>query len=102
MFEYKDFLIETDKFALNIGPSHPATHGVLRVLVKLDGETVINAEPIIGYLHTGMEKYAEFRTYHQAETITDRVDYVAGVSNNLGYILTVGKLCGVKAPKRSE
>ena len=102
MFEYKDFLIETDKFALNIGPSHPATHGVLRVLVQLDGETVIHTEPIIGYLHTSMEKFAEFRTYHQAETITDRMDYVSAASNNLGYILTVEKLCGVKAPKRAE
>ena len=102
MFEYKDFLIETDKFSLNIGPSHPATHGVLRVLVQLDGETVVNAEPIIGYLHTSMEKYAEFKTYHQAETITDRMDYVSGASNNLGYILAVEKLCGVKAPKRAE
>jgi NADH-quinone oxidoreductase subunit D len=62
----------------------------------------VHAEPIIGYLHTSMEKYAEFRTYHQAETITDRMDYVSGASNNLGYILTVEKLCGVKATKRAE
>jgi NADH dehydrogenase subunit D (EC 1.6.5.3) len=102
MFEYKDFLIETDKFPLNVGPSHPATHGVLRVLVQLDGEVVVNAEPVIGYLHTSMEKYAESRTYHQAETITDRMDYVSAASNNLGYILAVEKLCGVKAPKRAE
>lgn len=102
MFEYKDFLIEVDKFPLNIGPTHPSTHGVLRVMVQLDGEIVMKAEPIIGYLHTSMEKYAEFRTYHQAETITDRMDYVSGASNNLGYILTVEKLCGVKAPKRAE
>ncbi len=102
MFEYKDFLIEVEKFPLNVGPTHPSTHGVLRVLVQLDGEVVVNAEPIIGYLHTSMEKYAEFRTYHQAETITDRMDYVSGASNNLGYILTVEKLCGVKAPKRAE
>jgi NADH dehydrogenase subunit D (EC 1.6.5.3) len=102
MIAQKDFLIENDKFVLNIGPSHPATHGVLRVLVQLDGETIIHAEPIIGYLHTSMEKYAEYKTYHQAETITDRMDYVAGASNNLGYILAVEKLCGVKAPKRAE
>ncbi len=102
MFEYKDFLIETDKFALNVGPSHPATHGVLRVLVKLDGETVVHAEPMIGYLHTSMEKLAEHRTYHQAETITDRMDYVSGASNNLGYILAAERLCGVKASKRAE
>ncbi len=102
MFEYKDFLIEVDKFSLNIGPSHPATHGVLRVLVKMDGEVILDAEPIIGYLHTSMEKCAEFKTYHQAETITDRMDYVSAVSNNLGYILAVEKLCGVKAPKRAE
>ncbi|MHB1678924.1 MAG: NADH dehydrogenase (quinone) subunit D [bacterium] len=102
MSEYKDFLIEVDDFTINIGPQHPSTHGVLRILVKLDGETVINAEPIIGYIHTGMEKFAEFRTYHQAETITDRMDYVSGASNNLGYILTVEKLCGVKPPKKAE
>ncbi len=102
MIAQKDFLIEHDKFVLNIGPSHPATHGVLRVLVQLDGETIVHAEPIIGYLHTSMEKYAEYKTYHQAETITDRMDYVAGASNNLGYILAVEKLCGVKAPKRAE
>ena len=102
MIAQKDFLIENDKFVLNIGPSHPATHGVLRVLVQLDGETIVHAEPIIGYLHTSMEKYAEYKTYHQAETITDRMDYVAGASNNLGYILTVEKLCGVQAPKRAE
>ncbi len=102
MFEYKDYLIELDNFTVNVGPQHPSTHGVLRVLVKLDGETVVEAEPIIGYLHTSMEKYAEHRTYHQAETITDRMDYVSGASNNLGYILTVEKLCGVKSPKRSD
>jgi NADH-quinone oxidoreductase subunit D len=102
MIAQKDYLIENDKFVLNIGPSHPATHGVLRVLVQLDGETIVHAEPIIGYLHTSMEKFAEYKTYHQAETITDRMDYVAGASNNLGYILAVEKLCGVKAPKRAE
>jgi len=102
MFEYKDFLIEVENFVINIGPQHPSTHGVLRIVVQLDGETVVHAEPIIGYLHTSMEKYAEFRTYHQAETITDRMDYVSGASNNLGYILTVEKLCGVKATKRAE
>ncbi|HEC25422.1 MAG TPA: NADH-quinone oxidoreductase subunit D [bacterium] len=102
MIEYKDFLIEVGKFPLNIGPSHPATHGVLRVLVQLDGETVVHAEPIIGYLHTSMEKCAEFKTYHQAETITDRMDYVSAASNNLGYILAAEKLCGVKATKRAE
>jgi NADH-quinone oxidoreductase subunit D len=102
MFEYKDFLIDVENFVVNIGPQHPSTHGVLRVIVQLDGETVVRAEPIIGYLHTSMEKYAEFRTYHQAETITDRMDYVSGASNNLGYILAVEKLCGVKATKRAE
>jgi NADH-quinone oxidoreductase subunit D len=102
MFEYKDFLIEVENFVINMGPQHPSTHGVLRIVVQLDGETVVHAEPIIGYLHTSMEKYAEFRTYHQAETITDRMDYVSGASNNLGYILTVEKLCGVKATKRAE
>ncbi len=77
---------------LNMGPQHPATHGVLRLILELDGETVVKATPDIGYLHTGIEKTAEYRTYSQNITLWDRTDYVANLSNNLGYVLAVEKI----------
>ncbi len=79
---------------LNMGPQHPSTHGVLRVVLELDGETVVKARPEIGYLHTGIEKSCEALTYSQAITLTDRIDYLAPLSNNLGYCLAVEKLLG--------
>src|SRR3970282_183323 len=87
---------------LNMGPQHPSTHGVLRVLLELDGETVVKAQPDIGYLHTGIEKTCEARTYSQAITLTDRVDYLAPLSNNLCYCLAVEKLLGLEVPKRAQ
>jgi len=87
---------------LNIGPQHPATHGVLRVRLKLDGETIIEAEPIVGYLHTGIEKTMEAKTYTQALTMTDRMDYLAPMSNNLVYVMAVEKLMGVEVPERAQ
>ena len=89
---------------LNMGPQHPATHGVLRLLLELDGETVVKAEPDIGFLHTGIEKTCEGLTWHQAITATDRTDYLAPLSNNLAYILAVEKLFGVtdEVPKRAQ
>jgi len=83
---------------LNMGPQHPSTHGVLRVVVELDGETVVKARPEIGYLHTGIEKSCEALTYSQAITLTDRIDYLAPLSNNLGFCLAVEKLLGWKCP----
>ena len=71
---------------LNMGPQHPSTHGVLRVVLELDGEIVLNAESVIGYLHTGIEKTCESKTYSQCITLTDRIDYLAPLSNNLGYL----------------
>ena len=68
---------------LNMGPQHPSTHGVLRVILELDGEIVVKAEPVIGYLHTSIEKSCESKTYSQAITLTDRIDYLAPLSNNL-------------------
>src|SRR3982751_7029971 len=68
---------------LNMGPQHPSTHGVLRIVLELEGETIIKATPDIGFLHTGIEKQMETRTYQQAVTLTDRVDYLANLSNNL-------------------
>ena len=87
---------------LNMGPQHPSTHGVLRVALELDGETVIRAEPDIGYLHTGIEKTCEAKTYMQAITLTDRMDYLCPLSNNLGYCLAVEKLLGLEIPKRAQ
>src|SRR6202521_734359 len=87
---------------LNMGPQHPSTHGVLRVLLELDGETVIKADVDIGYLHTGIEKTAESLTYSQTITITDRMDYLAPLSNNLVYCLAVEKLLGLDVPKRAQ
>ena len=87
---------------LNMGPQHPSTHGVLRVLLELDGETVVKATPDVGYLHTGIEKSCEAKTYSQAITLTDRIDYLAPLSNNLGFCLAVEKLLGLEAPKRAQ
>ena len=85
---------------LNMGPQHPSTHGVLRLILTLDGERVIRSEPDIGYLHTGIEKTAEVKTYQQALTLTDRMDYLAPLSNNLGYSLATEKLLGIEVPER--
>jgi NADH-quinone oxidoreductase subunit D len=87
---------------LNMGPQHPSTHGVLRVMLELDGETVGKAESVIGYLHTGIEKSLESKTYSQGITLTDRVDYLAPLSNNLGYCLAVEKILGLEVPKRAQ
>ena len=87
---------------LNMGPQHPSTHGVLRVILELNGEVVVKAEPVIGYLHTGIEKSCEAKTYTQAITLTDRIDYLAPLSNNLGYCLAVEKLIGIEVPKRAQ
>jgi NADH-quinone oxidoreductase subunit D len=87
---------------LNMGPQHPSTHGVLRILLELDGETVVNAVPDIGYLHTGIEKSCEDKTYSQAITLTDRMDYLNPLGNNLVYCLAVEKLLGLEVPKRAQ
>jgi NADH-quinone oxidoreductase subunit D len=87
---------------LNMGPQHPSTHGVLRVVLELDGETVVKAKPVIGYLHTGIEKTAEAKTYSQVIPLTDRMDYLAPLSNNLCYCLGVERLLGIEAPKRAQ
>jgi NADH-quinone oxidoreductase subunit D len=87
---------------LNMGPQHPATHGVLRLLVKLDGETVVACVPELGYLHRGYEKIAEASTYHEFIPHTDRLDYLSPISNNVAYVLAVEKLIGVEAPRRAQ
>jgi NADH-quinone oxidoreductase subunit D len=86
------------RMILNMGPQHPSTHGVLRVLLELDGETILSARPEIGYLHTGIEKQCEAERYQQVVTLTDRVDYLANLSNNLCYALAVERLLGLEIP----
>lgn len=92
----------TDTLILNMGPQHPATHGVLRVVLELDGETVVNAWPDIGHLHSGIEKTAEQKTYWQITPYTDRMDYATAMTNNLGYVMTVEKLLQVQIPERAQ
>ena len=89
-------------YCLNMGPQHPSTHGVLRVMLELDGETVVRAIPVLGYLHRGIEKLAESRTYPQFIPFTDRLDYVSSMCNNLAYCQTLEKLLGVEVPERAE
>ncbi|HLO04543.1 MAG TPA: NADH dehydrogenase (quinone) subunit D [Symbiobacteriaceae bacterium] len=92
------------RMQLSIGPHHPATHGVLRVILELEGETVVHAEPEIGFLHTGIEKQAEVLNWNQANTVIDRMDYLSPLSNNIGYCLAVEKLLGVtdRIPERAQ
>ena len=87
---------------LNMGPQHPSTHGVLRLLLELDGETILKAAPDIGYLHTGIEKEFEAKTYQQGVTLTDRIDYLAPLSNNLVYCLAAEKLLGLEIPPLAQ
>src|SRR5438270_12000775 len=87
---------------LNMGPQHPSTHGVLRVALELDGETVVKAVPDLGYLHTGIEKSCESKTYSQAITLTDRMHYLNPLGNNLAYCLAVEKLLGLEVPRRVQ
>ncbi len=91
-----------DELILNMGPQHPSTHGVLRVKLRLDGEKIVGSECIIGYLHRGVEKIAEHRSYPQFAPYVDRMDYVAAVSNGLGYCQAVEKLLGAEAPPRAR
>src|SRR5258708_1340751 len=92
----------TDEYVVNLGPQHPATHGVLRLIVKLDGETVKETMPVLGYLHRSIEKICENRTYPQCITYTDRVDYVSAMSVNLGFAIAAEKLIGIEVPARAQ
>jgi NADH-quinone oxidoreductase subunit D len=94
--------LKTEPFVLNVGPQHPSTHGVFRMRATLDGEVVVDIEPVFGYLHRGIEKLAEERTYTGVIPLTDRLDYLSSMANNLGYCLTVEKLAGIPVPERAE
>lgn len=91
-----------ENMLLSMGPQHPSTHGVLRLLLELDGETVVNLAPDIGFLHTGVEKTMETKTYLKSLVMTDRLDYLSPMSNNLAYIMAVEKLLGIEAPPRAQ
>jgi NADH-quinone oxidoreductase subunit D len=90
------------EITLNMGPQHPATHGVLRLVLDLQGETVVGCDPRPGYLHRGIEKWMESRTYHQIIPITDRLEYITCMNNNLGYVVAVEKLAGIEVPERAQ
>ncbi len=91
-----------ERMQLNLGPSHPATHGVLRLRLELDGDTVTKCDPVIGYLHRGDEKIAEAMTYNQFVPYTDRLDYLAPLANNVAYAIAVENLAGIRVPPRAE
>lgn len=91
-----------DYVKINIGPSHPAMHGTLRVIAETDGETIINADPEIGYLHRGVEKLGEHLTYHQFIPITDRLNYCSAIANNVSYEMAVEKLMGIEVPEKAQ
>jgi len=97
-------MAKKETMTINMGPQHPSTHGVLQLVLELDGETVVSAVPHIGFLHRGVEKLAENRSYHRALPLTDRLDYLAPMSNNLGYVLAVEKLLGItdQIPERAK
>ena len=92
--------IETKPITINLGPQHPSTHGVFRLRVTFDGETVIDVEPVFGYLHRGTEKLTEERSYVQIVTLTDRLDYTSSMTNNQAYVRAVEKLAGLEVPER--
>ncbi|MGR3310462.1 MAG: NADH-quinone oxidoreductase subunit D [Candidatus Brocadiales bacterium] len=93
---------DTDEFMINMGPQHPGTHGVLRLILKLDGEEILSCVPDIGFLHRGMEKIAENRTYLQFIPFTDRIDYLSAMSSNMAYVLAVERLANIPVPRRAE
>ena len=90
------------EITLNMGPQHPATHGVLRLVLDLQGETVVGCDPRPGYLHRGIEKWTESRTYHQIIPMTDRLEYISCMNNNLGWVVAVEKLAGITVPERAQ
>ncbi len=94
--------LRTQEYVLNMGPVHPSTHGVFRMRVTLDGEVVVDLEPVFGYLHRGVEKLAEERAWGGIIPLTDRLDYVSSMSNNFAYVTAVEKLAGITVPERAE
>lgn len=102
MTEDASQVLKTDQMFVNFGPQHPSTHGVLRIALTVEGEVVVNADPDVGYLHRGIEKLFESRTYPQGLILTDRLDYVSAMPNNLAYCLAVERLAGIQVPARAQ
>jgi NADH-quinone oxidoreductase subunit D/NADH-quinone oxidoreductase subunit C/D len=98
----EDVGFKTDHIVVNLGPQHPSTHGVLRIVVTLDGETIVDLEPVMGFLHRNHEQIGERNTFLQNIPYTDRLDYISSMANNLGYVQAVEKLMNIKAPERAE
>jgi len=94
--------LESEGMVLNLGPQHPATHGTLRVIVKLDGEQVVAGEPVLGYMHRGYEKLVEVRTYPQVNTLINRIDWLSSFANEVPFILAAEQIMGVEAPRRAQ
>src|SRR5262245_26605993 len=92
--------LRTETMTVNMGPQHPSTHGVLRLVIELDGENIVSAMPTIGYLHTGIEKTAEQKKWQQVVPLVERMDYLGPQSNSLGYVMAVEKLLGIEMPER--
>src|SRR4029078_8007784 len=93
---------ELKTITINMGPQHPSTHGVLRLIIELDGETVVSLKPVMGYFHTGMEKIIESKTYTKAITVTDRMDYLSPLGNNMWYGGAGEKILGTEVPDRAK
>ncbi len=105
MYDETEILLDDlpkDYMEVNFGPHHPSTHGVFRFIAKIDGERIIDIDPVIGYLHRGIEKIAENRTYNQFKPLVDRLDYTGGLNNELCYCLAVEKLMDIEAPPRAQ
>lgn len=104
MYTYQSEVLEREEnsIVMNVGPSHPATHGTLRLRLEIRGETIINCDQEIGFLHTGFEKLGESRSYNQFVTITDRMNYISPLSNNIGYAAAVESLLGIEIPERGR
>src|ERR1700716_4478379 len=94
--------IADERIVINMAPQHPSTHGVLRLVLEMEGETVPQLRSVIGYLHTGIEKNCEYRTWTQGVTFVTRMDYLAPLSNEMTYCLGIEKLLGIQAPRRAE
>ncbi|MGE5894659.1 MAG: NADH-quinone oxidoreductase subunit D, partial [bacterium] len=94
--------LKAKELVVSMGPQHPSTHGVLRLMLELDGETVVKCTPHVGYLHRGIEKLSESMTYHQVIPLTDRMDYISSMTGNIGYCLAVERLFGIAAPERAQ
>src|SRR4029078_9547097 len=92
--------LRTETMTVNMGPQHPSTHGVLRLVLELDGETIVSASPTIGYLHTGIEKTAEQKKFQQVIPLVERMDYLSAQSNSYAYAMSVEKLLGLEMPER--